>query len=230
MAIFQPGPLAGTISGPIGGTLFKSTRQGGVIQARPRRTPIRSAVALNVRRRMQATQLQWQNLTDNQRVAWSAAALTFPHRNRLGVGTLISGHQLFLLVNVQFYPVLTFSEGIFAITPIDLRRLPPKVPFQLDFTNGGDHLILFTVPIPTSNSVWIVEFGRPYSDRAYRSWHTWTLLNTIATGSPPTTNISLLLAIADIEWFAGERIFIRLHSWVEGAQPILAGVISTIVK
>lgn len=230
MAIFQPGPLAGTISGPVGGTLFKSTRQGGVIQARPRRTPIRSERALNIRRRMQATQLRWQELTDNQRTAWGAAALTFPHRNRLGVRTLITGHQLFLLVNVQFYPVITFTEGIFAITPVDLRRLPPKRPQTLDFTAGGPYLVNFEVPIPTSNSVWIVEYGRPFNDRAYRSWNTWTLVNAITTGSPPQSDITSIMLAQAPPFLQGERLFIRLHSTIIGAQPILAGVLSTILK
>ena len=229
MAIFTPGPFAGAVSGPVGGTLFSHTRRGGVLSLRPQRRTNRGFAATRIRARMANMLLEWQNLTPNQRQAWQTAALTWPHRNRLGIASRLSGHQLFLHVNVQWFPHLTYTEGIFARTPVDLRVLPPKFPTRLDFTNGGDHLVFFEVPVPTSNSGWLIEIGRPANDRAYRTWNTWTQLGATTTGTSPT-NLNLFFILRDIEIRQGERVFLRFHSTTIGAQPVLAGVLSTIEK
>lgn len=229
MAIFTPGPFAGAVSGPVGGTLFAHTRKGGVISLRPRRRTNRTNDADRIRARMANMLLEWQQLSANQRTAWDTAALTWPHRNRLGVVSRVSGHQLFLHVNVQWFPHLTYTEGIFARTPVDLRVLPPNFPTILDLTAGGTQQLFFETPVPTSNSSWLLEIGRPMNNRAYRSWNTWKQFASQTSGSSPS-NLALSFTLADIVLRQGERIFLRCWSTVIGAQPVLSGVVSTIVK
>lgn len=95
-AIFLPGPLAGAISGSIGGTTFSHNRGGPYM--RRRATPVTSttAPALAAKNRMAAGSAAWQGITDNQRLAWKEWAQENPVNNAVGTPITLTGHQAYV--------------------------------------------------------------------------------------------------------------------------------------
>ncbi len=119
MAIYRAGPLAGGISGAVGGVVFVEAKGSKVVRHRPPTVlKRRSIIALNSISPMAAFQLAiagWRALTDASRQAWStqAANITFP--NRLGQQRPISAFNLYVMVNslraLAFLAIMTTGPG-----------------------------------------------------------------------------------------------------------------------
>ena len=101
MAKFNPGVLAGEISGRLGGDVFSHNKGGpyirrGTIPTNPqteRQTAIRSILSL--------VSQSWQTLTIPQQKAWGIWAATNPVVDRLGKKITLTGHQCYVSLNTR---------------------------------------------------------------------------------------------------------------------------------
>jgi hypothetical protein len=98
MAIFTPGPLAGAISGSVGGAVFSHNRGGPYIRRRP--IPVNGAAIPQSDTRAQfvkASQL-WGSRTPANQAQWNTWAANNKIPNALGNLIQLSGHQAFVQV------------------------------------------------------------------------------------------------------------------------------------
>ncbi len=117
MAKFTPGPTIAEIRGSIGGTVF--SRNHYTAYTRNRVVPVVSTTspAMLAKARLSAATVAWQNLTQAQRNAWLAFALSNPVSNSLGQQQALTGHAAFVGHHIRAL--------IIAATPLDE---PPVVP------------------------------------------------------------------------------------------------------
>ena len=97
MALVKTSPIISDIRGSIGGVCFSRSRHGVTI--RRSITPTKGQSNTQSLSRAYYTQAiaYWRTtLTDDQRLAWNAAAQTITFRNRLGDPTQPSGFQVFM--------------------------------------------------------------------------------------------------------------------------------------
>lgn len=105
MAKITFGAFVTDIKGKVGSTVFQANKAGAfvrnkVVPANPQTTP-----QVRVRSDMSAISAAWRGLTEEQRLAWSAAAPNFPYQDRLGQTKTYSGQQLFVKLNLQLLSV-----------------------------------------------------------------------------------------------------------------------------
>ena len=96
MAIFRPSPLVAAISGSAGGVQFLTGAGGNVVRARAGKRSQKTPAMLNEQAIYINAIRHWQNLTDQQRLTWTAAARHLALRSRLGVPRHLSGFQSFM--------------------------------------------------------------------------------------------------------------------------------------
>ncbi len=121
MAIFRHGSITGGISGSLGGVTFVNGRGSPVLRHRPIRPAPKGPGIERSQALLNLLEGVWHTFTGPERAAWRTAATTYQRSNRLGQSAPLSGHQLFLKVNLEmgplgapFFPspsVLGTSEG-----------------------------------------------------------------------------------------------------------------------
>ena len=107
MALVKPGPLVTAISGTVGGVTFAQGRRSTI--ARPNPPPLPNASTKQRKRQAEAYNVvrEWQNLTDAQRAAWTAAGASLTVSNRIGTRAPLSGYNYFRRLNI-----LNAMEGL----------------------------------------------------------------------------------------------------------------------
>lgn len=101
MAIIRPGPLAGAISGKLGGLVFVAGTGTPVVRPRPAANYKSSPSLQSARSRFAQLINHWRGLTDEQKAAWAVSAANFPTTNRLGATSPTSGFLHFLDVSTR---------------------------------------------------------------------------------------------------------------------------------
>lgn len=95
MAKFTPGPLAGAISGSIGGATFSHNRFGPYIRRRAIPVTSTTPYALDAKANFAAASTAWQLLAAADKLTWNTWALSNPITNSLGQTQQLTGHQCY---------------------------------------------------------------------------------------------------------------------------------------
>jgi hypothetical protein len=153
-AIFTPGPLAGAISGSIGGSTYSHNRGGPYI--RRRATPVTSTTqaAMAAKNRMAAGSQAWQALTAGQRLAWKEWALENPALNALGQTITLTGHQAFC---GNFSRCQTAGVATLTAPPITPAPTPlATTSITGDIGVGTIELTYTATPLGATEYLWLV--------------------------------------------------------------------------
>lgn len=145
MALFTPGPIAGAISGSMGGTVFSHNRGGAYIRRRAIPTNPKTIYQDFIRAIVAGASMQWQNRTDVQKAAWSTWAATNPITNALGASVTLSGHQAYVQLNTRLV-----SHGLSGILVPPVGEAP-EGPLTFDLTAdigpGGVEIAYTATPL-----------------------------------------------------------------------------------
>lgn len=125
MALITPGPIIGSISGTLSGTVFAYTKSGIIARRAPISTTSTSIPATNTRAALDLLHKQWTRLTEHQRRAWNSTASQYQYPSRLGTTTYLTGYTLYTRVNLPW--ILT--AGITHPTPPS--SLTPIAPLRI---------------------------------------------------------------------------------------------------
>lgn len=161
MAISRPGPLAGALSGPLGGSCARARGGVTVWAKRPWRTGRRSAALSLAQSRLQYWQLKWSQLTEAQRETWRAAARTLYSVNRLGVQVRLSGATWFVRVNNA---QLARGTGWILTAPSRIWGPAPRI---LTAQANGAGIVYLTFDVPGVAAPWSIRFFGGLCCRSY---------------------------------------------------------------
>lgn len=165
MAIVKYGPIVANASGTVGGTTFTSgTKNGPTARNRLRRSQNTNQQADQARALWASARRLWRSLTPEQRKAWSFAALTYPHTNRLGVATRLSGHMLFMKLNTDGGPIFfsQFQTRPFTDPPI-LTKPEPLPIFDVSFSLADGYFFSFVDRLTTGLDIAVISGFRTFS-------------------------------------------------------------------
>jgi len=115
MAKYSPGPLAGQISGSIGGSTYSHNRYGPYIRRRAVPVTSTSEDALNAKARFGGTSQAWQALTAPEKLAWAAWGQYNPVIDSLGMAQPLAGNVAYIQLNTR---LLQAGEAEISVPPI----------------------------------------------------------------------------------------------------------------
>lgn len=219
MAIFRPGPIIGAISGNLGGSNFVQSNNGPVVRQRIRRTRLYQDRTREMRIRFQNLRAAWAQLETQEITQWRAAAADFPHTNRLGVTSRLSGYQLFMKVNAFAWNP---SKGL-APDPIST---PPNLNRQVSFTFdrfrvsvGFFKQFRAQEPIPSNNTQILIYGARTFSTSPRKSWTDFKFIEfgTLLATTLTINNWNSVIGNPEV----GEQCWIKL--WQRGFQILPTG-------
>lgn len=216
MAIFRPAPLLGAISGNLQGVNFVLTKGSPIVRARIRRTKQSDQRHTIMRGRLQIVRHAWQNLTEEQRTAWRQTANDFPHKNRLGIATRITGFNLFVKANMFAYQIPGASPIPIISDPPNLNA-PDTEPFiSLNIISGGSKSISFATVIPPPTHFVFVYAARTLSTAPRKFWNTYKLTESLGITVPATEITNWDSVIGDPQ--VGEQCWVRIWFFLTTIQ------------
>lgn len=134
MAIMSPGPLAGAISGDVGGICFSNPAGSMVVRKKRRQNSLSSRTnSLNQSNMMIITN-GWRSLSEENKKTWRNEAQNLTFSNRLGISRQLSGYQYFMKYNLIRSRVLAGFATIPIASPEVGNSGAPTV--TSDVTNG----------------------------------------------------------------------------------------------
>lgn len=127
--------LVTAMKGKAGGSIFSQNKQGAYFRNNRWGGGRKSQRWDNAKTRLSLLSNQWRQLSDEQREAWSTAAINYPATNKFNEEYIPSGYQLFMSLNGNLY-----AHGF------PLLSIPAeKRPFPEDFT----------IDVSTPNIPWV---------------------------------------------------------------------------
>lgn len=146
MAKILTAPGVDAISGNLGSINFANTRNGTIARKRPSKVNHKTEAQINHRAAFADSFHNFTTLTPDQRNAWSAAALTAPFSNRLGLPRFMSSAQLYIAANIirptsPFNPTYYPTSPTRSSQPFDLvltaSATGPNISLAWDANNRG---------------------------------------------------------------------------------------------
>lgn len=204
MAIFRPGALAATISGQVGGASFALSKTSPSIRQPRRRTTSRTAASQTRKSTFKAFLTLWRRLSDDSRAAWRAAAAEFPHVNRVGVVSRLSGYNLFM----KFATSATLGPGQFNLIPPAMTTLPAHIITAASYSVSGAATVSLAKILPSSYTSASLFGSRPFTTNPVTFFRYTDLSKTVFSTDVPTSfklNFEFFLGIVA----AGETISIQ---------------------
>ena len=150
MALITPGPLAGSISGKVGGLVFSHGRYSDSVSVKSLQINPKSNIQSNRRSNLQTAIALWQALTPASKLIFENNALLHPRRNRLNETYFLSGYNYFcsLVLNLRNCNIRSSPdgdvEGLLDVgTYEEILSIPDKVELSFDATAlPADYLIV----------------------------------------------------------------------------------------
>jgi hypothetical protein len=187
MAIFTPGPAIGAISGNLGGVNFVVGKHFPYIRTRALKTDKNTQDQLYRRARVQQVSQYWSNIDEDKRLAWNTAAQTLSLKNRVGATRGMSGHQLFLWMNMS--SLLAIS--VFEDPPPNLWAIPAAQEVELTASASGSIEVDFFIPFPAPSAFVHYYGARTVSTKPRSHFGFWNhLVNTHEIWGPNSTDIT----------------------------------------
>lgn len=157
---YAPGLMVGQLSGSTGSTVASHNKFGSYFRSRTIPVNPNSSAQQGVRNTFAAISQEWRNLTQLERDAWIAAALSITLYDPLGVAYNPTGAQYFMSINqgVKLYsPTAAFSTAPPA-------PAPPTAPATLTptITTSGESLAFTASPLGAGVKM-VVEATRSIS-------------------------------------------------------------------
>lgn len=215
MAIFNPGPVVGQISGRIGGTVFSHNRGGAYIRNGAIPYAVYSQRALTAKSALSLSVRAWSNLTEAQRLSWQEYAKTITATNGLGKQISLTGQNCYVRSNARLIQALE--------TPVDT---PPTAPapdgvaitsFAVDAGAGDTELVFAPTPLPAGHRMWI-RACRTTSGAItnFQNLLTTVLITPAAATSPVDLKPYLIDAFGALEAGMFYHVEIRVFSTATG--------------
>jgi len=154
MAKISPGPMAGAISGAMGGTVFSHNRYGAYI--RTRAIPVNPDTEWQAQMKGILTQLtrSWSGLTDAGRAAWRTWTLSNPVTDGLGQKQVLTGHVAYIGINSR---LLRAGDTVITVPPIAAAPTPLlTVTLTADIGLGGVTVAYTATPLGAGEKLWVV--------------------------------------------------------------------------
>ncbi len=161
MALVKFGAAVNQVSGKIGGVVFLRGKGGNVMRSWRKGVNPQTPAQTAQRERLAWLSNAWKGLTASQRKAWDTSAEENfrQHKNRLGEVTQLTGHQLFLKVNL-IYQVL--EPGSIFAAPAAPVVYPEIIKVSRTFDNTLQTLtMVFNIPtaIDPSEFAYVLRVG-----------------------------------------------------------------------
>lgn len=206
MALIKYSAFVTELKGSVGGTTFKGTRSGAVVQNKVCHAPFQpkgmgnglsaGSAASNIA--MATCVGIWKGLNLSERAAWTSAAPSFPSTNKFGESYTPSGYQLFLecnLTNLSF----GFATTTTPPTPTSLPSPPTlslnwtgtALTYTIDWSGVFTGLLFATVPISGGAQPNIRNFRKIVSTTSGGGGVDFTHEYKAVFGSQPLTDDSV---------------------------------------
>lgn len=154
MAIMRPGPLAGQMSGRVGGIVFSRNRGGDYVRNGPSPVNPQSSYQTAVRNGLAVASSYWDDMSDTARAAWKAWAQVNPVQNRIGESIRLQGNAAYVACYsrkaVLGHPMLADVPTRSAPSP--LLTITPT----FDIGAGAFQLAFTATPLLDEFKVWIL--------------------------------------------------------------------------
>lgn len=165
MASIKYSALVTDIKGSIGGTTFKGTRAGAVIQNKVIQPPypaegakITKADAGRSMRNIGNSVQAWKALAPDEQEGWNMAAPNYPFKNKFGEFYTPSGYQLFQSISADLQLI---EEPLLTLPPTpEAWTNCPSFKIQVDTSNGD---ILQDIGTPPTDYAIAIFMTRPLS-------------------------------------------------------------------
>ena len=154
MAIMLPGPLAGAISGKVGGDVFSHNRGGAYVKSLTIPVDPNTQSQQNVRSILATQSSSWADQTAAVRAAFENWAVQNPVINALGRSILLSGQQAFVQLNSRLAlngdtlltepPIINAPDGLATLV------------LDADIGIGDVDLTYTTTPTAANVKLWIL--------------------------------------------------------------------------
>jgi len=153
MAKLTLGPIAGSISGSIGGTTYSRNRYGVYIRRRAIPVQPETPSQLQARQRMAHISSAWKSLTAAQRSAWKTWAATNPVFDSLGQAQTLQGNSAYIMLNNR---LLTASQPVITDPPV----IPPPdaletLEINITPTPLTVNLVFTPSPLDDNSLLWV---------------------------------------------------------------------------
>lgn len=154
MAIMRPGPLAGQLSGRVGGIVFSRNRGGDYVRNGPSPINPQTDYQVAVRNAMGLASTRWNDMAATARAAWKAWASNNPVMNRLGESIRLQGNAAFCMFNSR----LAFLGVAVVDTPPVVSAPPPLLTLTPTFDVGlGAFQVAYTAtPLAAGCKLWVL--------------------------------------------------------------------------
>jgi len=154
MAIMRPGPLAGQLSGRVGGIVFSRNRGGDYVRNGPSPVNPQSAYQTAVRNALSLASSGWDNADDAERASWRTWAADHPVRNRIGESIRLQGNAAFVALNAR----LAFLGTAIVESPPVLNAPDPllSITGSFDIGAGNFQLAYTATPLGAGLKLWVL--------------------------------------------------------------------------
>jgi len=202
-------------SGKIGvqvaaGGRYGQTRRILAIPANPR-----TAEQLNIRQMLGTTAHNWKTITENQRLAWNAAANLIQSRSRLGQSGPLTGLQLYVRTNFNLSLV---GEPTVADVPA-APTFDTNVIQSLELTNVTNVVAIKLVCSGSSDSFNLIWASPPQSPGRYAVGN-FNYLGELPEVVAGKSDITALYASKFGAPAAGQKVYIRSKQMESGYEDL----------
>jgi len=196
-------------SGSVGGSTYSKNRGGIYLRTRVKPTNPQTVAQATVRNSLGGFSSAWRDLSDSQREGWNTGALNFPYQNALGLTKILSGQQLFILVNRNLFEI-----GEPGINNIPSPEATPGVDSLALTATDAPTLSLAFTPDPVGADVaWVVEATPMLSAGISFFKNRFRKIGVIpAAGISPDNLLADWQAVFGTFITAGTKIAVRVHA------------------
>lgn len=209
MATAKYGAIITDIKGSVGGTTFKGTRAGAVLQNKITHAPagaasgkITKADAGRAINNFSTITRAWRTIPTDAQLAWNSFAPSYPFKNKFGEDYTASGFQCFVSLNQNIITV----NGTILEEPPDLETIPPTPDYTVQIDIGGGTI---TVNYDNDNTDWyfVIYMTRPLPDGKQPNKRDYRLVAVITTNGSVSEHINeqYTKVFGSVDW--GGNIF-----------------------
>lgn len=216
MAHITPGTLVTDIRGKLGSIVFVRTQAGLIARNAPCRPSPDSHSKFTARARTAEVAAAWTALSEAQRAAWTAAALTVNRSPPIGANTKHTARALFFRVNLsRAYPPGTICT---ALDDTLVTTAPQQISLSatLDIGIGWG----FKQRTPVTADIALLWGARPITTSPRAHFRRWAF---IAAAPMPNPGVSMLITPQFVAALGqptlGEQIAIKMVAHLDNHLP-----------
>lgn len=223
MAIMRPGPLAGQLSGRVGGIVFSRNRGGDIVRNGPSPVNPQTGYQVAVRNALALASTRWNDMAATARSAWASWAQSNPVRNRLGESIRLQGNAAFVSLNARlaFLGTAVVDTPPIVSAPAPLLTITPT----LDVGAGAFQLAYTATPLAAGMKLWVLGClvtSAGISNVNNRLRHFYT--SAAAAASPADLEASFVARFG--QPVVGQYVFLRAGV-LDGTNGQLSAMLAT---